>query len=118
MVSNKSLRILRSCIALTMWHIGPCLGPIKHHRHGCLVLRHYGLHHEDWHNGLVVLVSWLRANCPCPCICNVKRDCQYGHDLFILCLVTGTHCGKNSILLICSKNSVGTYIAIRGHPSY
>ena len=28
------------------------------------------------------------------------------------------HCGKNSILLICSKNSVGTYIAIRGHPSY
>ena len=29
-----------------------------------------------------------------------------------------THCGKNSILLICSKNSVGTYIAIRGHPSY
>ena len=29
-----------------------------------------------------------------------------------------THCGKNSKLLICSKNSVGTYIAIRGHPSY
>jgi len=25
-VSNKSLRILRSCIALTMLHIGPCWG--------------------------------------------------------------------------------------------
>ena len=33
-------------------------------------------------------------------------------------LILKPHCGKNSILLICSKNSVGTYIAIRGHPSY
>ena len=32
--------------------------------------------------------------------------------------INNTHCGKNSKLLICSKNSVGTYIAIRGHPSY
>ena len=33
-------------------------------------------------------------------------------------ILTPPHCGKNSILLICSKNPVGTNIAIRGHPSY
>ena len=70
-ISNKSLRILRSCIVLTKWHIGPYLYPDGH---GYLILRPSDLRLGGWHNGRVFRESWLRVNCPFLYICkNIKK---------------------------------------------
>ena len=68
-----------------------------------------------------IFLQWKFAT-----ICNMRSrenqkltDAQFSRHPFSTynsCMYA--HCGKNSILLICSKNPVGTNIAIRGHPSY